>query len=68
VATRLTRLLGRISLAGRISALTVVVMTFGLALAGVGTLSLIRDAQTADIDRELSKHPEVGAYNQKIVA
>lgn len=51
----LTRLLGRMSLAGRITALIVVVMTFGLALAGVGTVSIIRDAQVADIDGELDQ-------------
>ncbi len=51
----LTRLLGRMSLAGRISALIVVIMAFGLALAGVGTLSIIRDAQVADLDSELDQ-------------
>lgn len=51
----LARLLGRTTLAGRISALTVVVMTFGLALAGIGTLSIIRDAQVADVDRDLEQ-------------
>lgn len=51
----LTRLLGRTSLAGRISALIVVVMTFGLVLAGIGTLSIIRDAQVADIDVEIDQ-------------
>ena len=52
---RLTRLLGRMSLAGRITSLIVIVMTFGLLLAGIGTLSIIRDAQLADIDRELDQ-------------
>ncbi len=51
----LARLLGRFTLAGRISALTVVVMTLGLALAGLGTLSIIRDAQVADADRGLEQ-------------
>lgn len=51
----LTRLLGRMSLAGRITALIVVVMTFGLALAGVGTLSIIRDTQLAAVDRDLDQ-------------
>ncbi len=49
------RLLGRMSLAGRITTLIVIVMTFGLALAGVGTLAIIRDAQVADIDRDLDQ-------------
>lgn len=51
----LGRLLGRATLAGRISALIVVVMTLGLALAGVGTLSIIRDALVADLDRGLDQ-------------
>lgn len=51
----LTRLLGRMSLAGRITALIVVVMTFGLALAGIGTLSIIRDTQVAAVDRDLDQ-------------
>ncbi|MGM1028306.1 MAG: sensor histidine kinase [Actinomycetota bacterium] len=51
----LGRLLGRTTLAGRISALTVVVMTLGLALAGLGTLSIIRDAQVAEADRGLEQ-------------
>lgn len=51
----MARLLGRMSLAGRITALIVVVMMLGLALAGVGTLSIIRDAQTAEVDRELEQ-------------
>lgn len=51
----LERLLGRFTLAGRISALIVVVMTLGLALAGIGTLSIIRDAQIADADRGLEQ-------------
>jgi len=55
VAGPLARLLGRTTLAGRISALIVVVMTLGLALAGVGTLSIIRDAQVADADVELEQ-------------
>ncbi|WP_347754345.1 ATP-binding protein [Agrococcus sp. ProA11] len=51
----LTRLLGRMSLAGRITTLIIVVMTFGLALAGVGTLSIIRDSQVAAVDRDLDQ-------------
>ncbi|MCH1884358.1 HAMP domain-containing sensor histidine kinase [Agrococcus sp. ARC_14] len=43
------------SLAGRITSLIVIVMTFGLALAGIGTLSIIRDAQQAEADRELDQ-------------
>ncbi|WP_306231869.1 sensor histidine kinase [Agrococcus beijingensis] len=66
MATRLTRLLGRMSLAGRISALTVVVMTFGLALAGIGTLSIIRDAQVAEVDRELDQ--AMGAFTSEPIA
>jgi len=51
----IARLLGRMSLAGRITALIVIVMTFGLALAGIGTLSIIRDAQVTDVDRQLDQ-------------
>lgn len=49
----LARRLGRVSLAGRITTLIVVVMSLGLALAGIGTLSIIRDAQVAEIDADL---------------
>lgn len=52
---RLRELLARTSLAGRISALIVVVMALGLALAGVGTLSIIRDSQVAEADGELEQ-------------
>ncbi len=52
---RLRSLLGRMSLAGRISALTVLVMALGLALAGVGTLAIIRDAQLAERDIEIEQ-------------
>lgn len=52
---RLRELIARTSLAGRISGLIVVVMALGLALAGVGTLSIIRDAMIADSDRELEQ-------------
>lgn len=61
----LARLLGRTTLAGRISALIVVVMSFGLALAGIGTLSIIRDALVADADRGLEQ--AMGAFTSEPV-
>lgn len=53
--SRIRDYLGRMSLAGRITTLIVIIMSLGLALAGIGTLSLIRDAQTTEIDRELDE-------------
>lgn len=47
------RLLGRLALATRISILIVVIMTFGLVVASIGTHSILRDTLVRQVDDDL---------------
>lgn len=47
------RLLGGLTLATRISILIVVIMTFGLVVAGIGTVSILRDTLVRQVDDDL---------------
>ncbi|MGO1393106.1 sensor histidine kinase [Agrococcus casei] len=51
--SRITQQLKDVSLAARISLLIVVIMTFGLTVAGVGTVSVLRDSLVRQLDIDL---------------
>src|SRR5919199_5143593 len=43
-----------ISLRTRITGVTVLIMTIGLAVSGFGTMTLLRDALLGDVDKQIS--------------
>ena len=51
--SRITQQFRDVSLAARISLLIVVIMTFGLTVAGVGTVSVLRDSLVRQLDTDL---------------
>ena len=60
---KITQQLTDISLAARISLLIVVIMTFGLTVAGVGTVSVLRDSLVRQLDLDLQNALEDFNYS-----